>query len=156
MGRLAADRMLIHKLVASGVSVNAELEDGKLRLSDLRGNVLGGRHTGEWKADFTVKPPKYVGSGTLERAALGQLADAMHDGWVSGMATASYEASASGWNVPDLLTSANASLQIDAQDARLPHIVLGSATAPLQVQRFPPPAGFSFAAGKLEDSEWQN
>ena len=64
------------------------------------------------------------------------------------MATASYEASASGWNVPDLLTSANASLQIDAQDARLPHIVLGSATAPLQVQRFT--GRFLIRGGKLE------
>jgi AsmA family/AsmA-like C-terminal region len=148
VGRLAADRMLIHKLVATGVSANTELEDGKLRLSDLRGNVLGGRHTGEWKADFTVKPPKYVGSGSLEHAVLAQLADAMHDGWVSGMATARYEAAASGWNVPDLLASANASLQIDVQDARLPHIVLGSATAPLQVQRFT--GRFLIRGGRLE------
>jgi hypothetical protein len=148
VGRLAVDRMLIHKLVATGISANTELEDGKLRLSDLRGNVLGGRHTGEWKADFTVKPPKYTGSGTFEHAALGQLADAMHDGWISGTASASYEAAGSGWNVADLLTSANASLQIEAQDARLPHIVLGGTTAPLQVQRFI--GQFVVRGGKLE------
>ncbi len=61
MGKLTADRVLIHKLVATGVSANTELQDGKLRLSDLRGNLFGGRHVGEWKADFAIKPPKYVG-----------------------------------------------------------------------------------------------
>jgi hypothetical protein len=89
-GKLAADRLVIHTLVVTGVSANTELEDGKLRLSELRGNLLGGRHVGEWKADFSVKPPKYAGSGTLESAVLEQLADAMHDGWISGTANAKY------------------------------------------------------------------
>jgi AsmA family/AsmA-like C-terminal region len=148
VGKLAADRLLIHALVATGVSAITELENGELRLSDLRGNVLGGLHTGEWKADFTVKPPKYAGSGTLEHAALGQLADAMHDGWISGTATANYQVATSGWSTPDLLASANATLQIDAQDARLPHITLDNAIGPLQAHRF---AGrFVIRNGKLE------
>jgi hypothetical protein len=147
-GKLTADRLLIHKLVATGVSVNAALEAGKLQLSDLRGNLLGGRHEGDWKADFTVKPPKYTGSGTLEHAALGQLADAMHDGWISGSATANYQVAASGWSAADLLTSASASLQVEAQDARLPHIVRVNAPGPLQVHHF---AGrFLIRNGKLE------
>jgi len=148
VGRLAADRLLIHKLIATGVSANTELEDGKLRLSDLRGNLLGGRHAGEWKADFSVKPPKYVGRGTLERVALGQLADSIHDAWISGTATANYQAAASGWTTPELLTSANASLQVEAQDARLPHIVLGNAAGPLQIHYFT--GRFLIRNGKLE------
>lgn len=146
-GKLATDRLVIHTLVVTGVSANTELEDGKLRLSELRGNLLGGRHVGEWKADFSVKPPKYAGSGTLESAVLEQLADAMHDGWISGTANAKYQATASGWNTPDLLTSAEASLQIEAQDARLPHISLENASS-LQVHRF---AGrFIVRGGKVE------
>jgi AsmA family/AsmA-like C-terminal region len=147
-GRIAVDRLLIHTVVATGVSANVELEEGKLRLSALRGNLLGGRHSGEWKADFTVKPPKYAGGGTLDHAALGQLADAMHDGWISGTATANYQAAASGWSTPDLLASANASLQIDGQDARLPHLTLANADGPLQVHRFG--GRFIIRNGKLE------
>jgi AsmA family/AsmA-like C-terminal region len=147
-GKLAVDRLSIHTLVATGVLANTELDDGKLRLSDLRGNLLGGRHVGEWKADFTAKAPKYSGSGRLEHAALGELADAMHDGWISGTATANYQASISGWNTPDLLSSADASLQIDAQDTRLPHISLENAAGSLQVHRF---AGkFLIRNGKVE------
>lgn len=147
VGKLAADRLVVHKLVATGVSATTELEDGKLRLSDLRGNLLGGRHTGEWKADFTAKPPKYVGSGTIEHVALGQLADVMHDAWVTGTATANYQVATSGWSAPELL-AANASLQVEAQDARLSHIALGNTTGPLLVHRF---AGkFLIRNGRLE------
>jgi uncharacterized protein involved in outer membrane biogenesis len=147
-GRLAVDQLFIHKLGATGVSANTELEGGKLRLADVRGNFLGGRHAGEWTADFTLKPPKYAGSGALEHASLAQLADAMHDGWVNGTATANYQVTASGWNTPNLLASATASLQIDAQDARLPHIALGSTAGPLHLHRF---AGrFLVRNGKLE------
>lgn len=148
VGKLTADRLMIHKLVVTAISANTELQDGKLRLSDLRGNVFGGRHAGEWKADFAVKPPKYSGSGTLEHVSLGQLADAMHDGWVSGTATANYQTAASGWSTPDLLMSTNANLQIDALDAQLLHIALGNAAGPLQIRHF---AGrFLIRSGQLE------
>jgi hypothetical protein len=129
------------------VSATTELQDGKLRLSDLRGSLLGGQHIGEWKADFTTKPPKYMGSGSVERVALGQLAEIMHDAWITGMATANYQIATSGWSTPELL-AANASLQVEAQDARLPHIALGNSTGPLQVRRF---AGkFLIRNGRLE------
>ena len=70
VGKLTANRVVVRKLVASRVSANVELNKGKLRLSDLRGDVLGGKHVGDWEADFTAKPPAYSGSGTLERIAL--------------------------------------------------------------------------------------
>ncbi|MBZ5718840.1 MAG: AsmA family protein [Acidobacteriia bacterium] len=135
IGKLTANRVTVHKLVGTHVSVNAELAGGVLRLSDLRGEVLGGTHVGEWTADFTAKPPAYSGSGTFDRIALSQLADAMHDGWITGTATATYRATASGLTAPDLLASAEATLQIEARDGSLPHLVLAVAGAPLRVRR---------------------
>ena len=135
IGKLTANRVAIHNLVTSRVSANVELEDGKLRLSDLRGDVLGGRHSGEWKADFTARPPVYSGSGTLERVALGQLAEAMHDGWVTGTAKATYRATTSGLSAVELFSSANATLQVEARDGLLPHIALASGTGPLRMRR---------------------
>jgi len=155
IGKLTANRVAIHKLVAGRVSANVELEDGMLRLSDLRGDVLGGRHLGEWKADFTTKPPVYSGSGTLERVALGQLAEAMHDGWVTGTAKATYQATTSGLNAAELFSSATATIQVEVRDGLLPHIALTSGTGPLHMHRFTgrfllQEGKFEIEAGKLE------
>jgi hypothetical protein len=135
IGKLTASRVVIPKLVASRVTANVELESGKLQLSDLRGDLLGGRHLGEWKADFMTKPPVYSGSGTLERIALGQLAEAMHDGWVTGTARATYRATTSGLSAAELFSSASATLQVEVRDGLLPHIALVNSTGPLQMRR---------------------
>ena len=83
-GRLTAGRVLIHNLVANRVSSQVELEQGHLQLSNLRAEVLGGQHAGQWLVDFTVNPPACRGTGTLEKIALVQVADVMHDSWITG------------------------------------------------------------------------
>jgi hypothetical protein len=135
-GKLAANRVLIHKLLASHVSANVELDRGRLRLSDLRADVLGGRHAGEWKMDFTLRPPEYTGSGRLDRAALGQLAEMMHDGWVTGTASTAYRATTSGLTQAELLRSANATLELEAHDGSLPHLALAAGSDPLRILHF--------------------
>ena len=97
LGKLTAGRVLIHDLVANRVSAEVELEQGRLQLSNLRAEVLGGRHTGEWLVDFTVNPPTYRGNGTLEKVALSQVAEAMHDAWITGTANVDYRAATQGW-----------------------------------------------------------
>jgi AsmA family/AsmA-like C-terminal region len=155
IGKLTAGRILIHGLVASHVSTEAELDQGRLRLSNLRAEVLGGRHSGEWTADFTVNPPAYSGTGTLEKVVLGQLAEAMHDDWISGSANVAYRGNTSGWSKAELLANADASLQIEGRDGLLPHLALAGESAPLHINRF---AGrlffrdgkFEIAQGKLQ------
>jgi len=134
-GKLTANQVEVRDLVADRVSAAVELKDGKLRLSDLRGEVLGGRHTGEWEADFTAKPPEYSGSGTLEGVALSQLAAAMNDGWITGSATASYHVTASGLGAAEMFASATGTLQVEARDGQLTHIALAEGTGPLQMRR---------------------
>jgi uncharacterized protein involved in outer membrane biogenesis len=154
---LTANRVMIHNLMASRVSANVELENGKLLLTDLRGDVLGGKHRGEWKADFTAKSPEYSGSGSLERVALGQLAEAMQDDWITGTVSATYHATLSGRSKAELLSSASTSLQLDAHDGLLPRFVLSDGSGPLQMHRF---VGrfllrsgmFEIQEGKLETS----
>jgi hypothetical protein len=116
---------------------------------------MGGRHLGEWRADFTTKSPEYSGSGTLEQVSLGQLADLMQDSWITGTAGATYDLTLSGLSLPELLSSANASLQVDARDGSLPHVALATGNGPLHIHRF---AGhlllsegkFKIQEGKLE------
>jgi hypothetical protein len=134
LGKLAADRFVIDKLLARRLTANVELKNRELRLSDLQADVLGGRHTGEWKADFAAKPPQYSGSGTFQGVSLAELAEAMNGDWITGTATAGYRANTSGVTAKELFSSATASLQVDASAGRLPHIVLTDGAAPLRIR----------------------
>ncbi len=119
---------------ASRVSADAELDQGRLRLTNLQGEILGGHHRGEWTADFTANPPTYIGSGTLEQVALGQIADTMHDDWITGTASVGYNVKMLGWSKPELLAGAVAtfSFQIEVQrDGSLPRLVLTAEGSPL-------------------------
>ncbi len=135
-GQLTANRVLIHKLAATQVSARVELDRGKLQLNDIRGTLLGGLHTGEWNADFTVVPPQYSGRGEFQRVALGELATAMHDDWVYGRADATYNAAASGSSAAELFSSATAIIKLAVRDGSVPHIVLNGFSRPLQLRRF--------------------
>jgi len=157
-GKLTANRLLIHKLAANRVTAQVEIKSGKVRLSDLRADVLGGRHTGEWKADFTSKPPQYSGSGAMQRASLGQLATAMSDGWITGVGRATYQVSASGLTAQELLASATGTLRVEASEGTLPHIALGDRTSPVQLHRltaslFLQDGTFKIEMGKLETAD---
>jgi hypothetical protein len=136
VGNLTANRVVIHNLVANRVSAEVELEQGRLQLSNLRGEVVGGHHTGEWQVDFTVNPPTYQGNGTLEKVALGQIAEAMHDAWITGTANVGYRADTTGWTKAELLSHADAAFQLDARDGSMPHLILAGESGPLRVNRF--------------------
>jgi hypothetical protein len=128
-----------------------ELDKGILRLSDLGGDVLGGKHTGEWEADFTAKPPEYSGSGTLERVALNLLSDSMNDDWITGSATATYRVKTSGLDASELFASASSTLRVDARDGVLRHVSLTEGTGPLQMHRLA--VHLSLHDGKFEIQE---
>ncbi len=77
------------------------------------------------QADFTVNPPAYSGTGTLEKVALGQLAEAMHDNWITGSGNVRISSpTTQGWSKAELLANADASLQVEARDGSLPHLTL--------------------------------
>jgi len=133
-GKLAAERVLIRNVAATKVTANVEFNEGRVRLSGLRGEVMNGKHRGEWQADFTTKPPTYAGTGTLENVSLGHIAAAMKDPWITGTASGKYQVRMTGGTSVELLSSAEGSVQINMRDGALPHIVLGD--DPLKVRRF--------------------
>ena len=135
-GKVSAGRLQIHNFVAERVSAVLDLERGKLKISELRGDVLGGKHRGDWQADFTAASPVYTGSGTLTGIALGQVADAMHDRWISGTAGGTYQVKASGADSAAFWESAGGELQFDLREGVLAHISLASDEGPLRVGRW--------------------
>jgi hypothetical protein len=123
-GKLSAGQLTIHRLQATGVSADVLLEDGTLRLSNLPGTLMGSLHRGDWTVDFTKQPPAYSGSGTFDELALDQLSDTMNDDWITGTAGASYEVTAAGGTVSELLGAATGSLTVEAREGSLPHLIL--------------------------------
>jgi hypothetical protein len=135
-GKISADRLRIHNLVAEKVSASLELERRKLKISELRGDFLGGKHRGDWQADFTTASPLYTGSGTLAGISLGQMAAAMHDPWISGTAAGTYQLTASGADSTTFWESAEGEMGFDLRDGVLSHISFASDEGPLQVGRW--------------------
>jgi AsmA-like C-terminal region/AsmA family len=147
-GRVSASRLLIHNVAASRVSAAIDLDRGKLKISDLRANVLGGKCRSDWHADFTGGPPVYAGSATLTAISLQQVADAMHDPWISGTASGTFQLTASGGHSTAFWQSAEGELQFDLRDAIFSHLSLTSDEGPLQIVRWQGNA--RLRAGKIE------
>ena len=135
-GKVSIGRFRIHNLVADRVSASLDLERGRLKVSNLRADLLGGRHHGDWQVDFTAVSPVYTASGTLTGISLGQMAKAMHDPWISGTAVGTYQITASGKDSTAFWQSAEGGLQFDMRDGVLSHISLASDEGPLRVARW--------------------
>jgi uncharacterized protein involved in outer membrane biogenesis len=137
-GELTADRLQVQSLEATKVSANVRLDSGKLQVSELTADFLGGQHRGEWQADFNVKPSVCIGSGRLTAISLADLADAMKDGWIGGTANTSYEIKGlcptEFWT--SFWTSAEGTLQFDMEDGTFPHVSLGEDAELTKVTRF--------------------
>jgi uncharacterized protein involved in outer membrane biogenesis len=155
-GKVTVGHLLLRSLTevqlsANHVSADVSLDSGKLRLSDLRGELLGGKHRGEWQGDFSVRPHAYTGSGTLTAVALRQLAGVMHDDWIAGTASGNYQITASGSASSDFWASAEGILQFDMHDGMLPHLLLVSDGDPLKIERLQGRADLQ--DGKIEIKE---
>jgi hypothetical protein len=135
-GKVNAGRLRIQTVLAKRVSAALDLDRGKLKVSDLRADLLGGKHRGDWQADFTGASPVYSGSGTLAGISLEQMASAMHDPWISGTAGGSYQLKASGADAAAFWQSAEGGFRFDVRNGVLPHISLASEEGPLNIARW--------------------
>ncbi len=135
-GRFTAARMEIGTVVASNVSGTVELDGGKLRVNDLRADLLGGRHAGTWTADFTTSPPRFAGSGNVVRVSMAQLAALMHDNWAIGMIDAKYSLAMAGLTPSALRDSATGSADFNWSGGSLRHVTLDSRGTPVSFSDF--------------------
>ena len=135
-GRFTAERLELGTAVASNVSGTAEVQAGRLRVSDLRADLLGGHHSGAWSADFTVSPPRFSGSGNIARLSMAQLASLMHDNWATGTTNAKYSLAMSGLNPAALRDSASGSAVFTWDGGSLRHVTLDNRGAPIAFSEF--------------------
>ena len=66
--------------------------------------------------------------------SLGQIADAMHDPWISGTAGGTYQFTAAGADSADFWQAAEGELQFDLRDGVFSHVSLASDEEPLRVE----------------------
>jgi hypothetical protein len=135
-GKISASRFLIHDLVANRASATLDLEHGKLKISDCRAEMLGAKHRGDWQIDFAAGSPVYTGAGTLTEISMPQVSDAMHDSWISGTGSVTYQLTASGADATAFWQSLEGGLQFDLRDGVLSHIALATDEQPLRVRRW--------------------
>jgi hypothetical protein len=135
-GKVSATRLQVHNLAAERASATLNVDHGKLKLSDLRAVVLGGKHLGDWQADLAAASPQFSGEGTLTGISLSQAADAMQDSWISGTASGNYQFKSSATGSAAFWQSVDASLRFDVRDGTLSRISLSSDAGPLQVSNW--------------------
>ena len=135
-GKINAGRLRVHNVMAERVFAGIDVDGGKLKISDLRADLLGGKHRGDWQGDFTAASPVYTGSGTLTNIALEQVAGAMNQGWISGTGSGTYQLKTSSLDSTAFWQSAEGGLNFDLRDGVFSLISLGSEEAPLRVSRW--------------------
>jgi hypothetical protein len=152
-GKISAGRVVFRKLEAHEVSGKLQLGDGKILLEEIAGDTLSGKHVGNWQADLGVTPPTYSGTGRFEHVSMSDLAEAMHDGWITGTGHGTYRFTASGSNAKDAINKASAILDFDVQNGVLSHITLAGSSAPLRLRHFAGQLLLNNGEFKLEKSK---
>jgi hypothetical protein len=134
-GKISVDHFRMHGVMAEKVSGSLDLDHGKLRLADLRADLLGGKHSGDWQIDFTSNSPTYKGSGTVTGISLQQTAVVMRDQWISGTGGGAYQLSGTGTDFAGFWRAAEGTLQFDVREGTFSHVSLTSTEGPLRILR---------------------
>ncbi len=153
-GRFSIGRVALGSLTAHNVLGRVEVEHGRFRFHEVRAELWGGKHAGEWLADFTGAVPSFAGSGTVKRAALAQMEAVLGNDLGSGNLSLQYKLAANGWTSRELVSGLQATAELELRDSTLRHIALDGGAGPLRVRHFSGRLAFNqgavhIAAGKL-------
>jgi hypothetical protein len=130
------DTLALGRFVATRASAQVQTGEGKLRLTRITAELFGGKHQGEWRADFSGLQPVYAGSGVVERVAVGPLTELMADHWATGALSGNYRVMMAGWTEEELASSAEGVFDFDWRDGTLRRIALNGDAVPLRLKRF--------------------
>ena len=131
-GSIAAEHAQMEKFPATHFATNLSLESGKLQMTELHADMLGGTFRGGWEMDFADKPAVSAGHGSWKSVSLDKLAAAMNDPWISGAGNASFKIRATGSSASAFWESAEATINFEVNNGELSHVSL-EAEAPLKV-----------------------
>ncbi|MCU1271591.1 MAG: AsmA [Acidobacteriaceae bacterium] len=152
-GSIAIDKLHLGNAVCTRFSTDVDLEKGKVSLANVRGSLFGGQIAAIWKADFSVRPPTYSGSGSLDDISLASVAGLMRSEWIDGSGSANYRFKAAGWNIQELLDEAELNASFNIKDGVFPHVVLTENAEPLSASVFSGQLDLHQGNFSLDDTE---
>ena len=169
-GNLHIGRFGLKKVLATQVATQVEVDRGKITLTALRGELLGGTHQGNWTIDVPshgvsahdasaqnafAQTLRYHGSGTLHNISLEHVGTLMNDAWIAGTADGKFDVEGSGDSFHELLARSDGKLQFVMRNGSLPHVEIPGSPVPLSVHRFAgelhlQKGAWNLSAGRLE------
>jgi hypothetical protein len=172
-GNLRIGRLGLKKVLATQVATQVEVDRGKITLTALRGELLGGTHQGNWTIDVPshgvsahdasaqnafAQTLRYHGSGTLHNISLEHVGTLMNDAWIAGTADGKFDVEGSGDSFHELLARSEGKLQFVMRNGSLPHAEIPGSPVPLSVHRFAgelhlQKGAWNLSAGRLESRD---
>ena len=169
-GNLHIGRFGLKKVLATQVATQVEVDRGKITLTALRAELLGGTHQGNWTIDVPshgvsahdasaqnafAQTLRYHGSGTLHNISLQHVGTLMNDAWIAGTADGKFDVEGSGDSFHELLARSEGKLQFVMRNGSLPHVEIPGSPVPLSVHRFAgelhlQKGAWNLSAGRLE------
>jgi hypothetical protein len=105
IGKLTVKRLIMKAMIATNVTAELAKDSAAVNLTNVRADVLGGKHRGNWRLEFGPKQASYEGQGTLENASLAQVAALTQDNWATGQLNATYKLKLAGTDARSLRQS---------------------------------------------------
>jgi len=155
-GHFTAPQFDLGGVTASNLNGTLELSSGKLRIHELRADLLGGHQDGSWLADFTVSPPRFMGNGVVKKLSMSQLATLMHDNWATGSVDAEFSLAMSGLSVAQLQSSATGTADFTWSNGSLRHVTLDAHGTPIVFSSFGGKVGLQDGTFALTDCKMQS
>jgi hypothetical protein len=152
-GSVTIDKLILGGAVCTRFSGDLDLQKAKLSLTNVHGSLLGGQTSATLKADFSVRPPMYSGTGNFDGVSLSSIAELMRTGWIDGEGAANYRFTTAGWNLQDLLKQAELDASFSIKDSDFPHIILSENAGPLHTSAFSGQLVFRDGIFSLDDTE---
>jgi len=154
-GHFVMPRLEIGAVTATNVNGSIELSSGKLRIPELRADLLGGHEDGSWLGDFTVSPPRFMGNGVVSKMSMAQIASLMHDNWATGSVDADFSVMLSGLTADRLRSTAGGTADFTWNNGALRHVSLDSRGTPMAFSKFTGKVSlqdgtFTFSNGKMQ------
>jgi hypothetical protein len=149
-GRVSANRFEMQRMAATHFTANLNLDHGKIQISRLSADTLGGQLAGEWQADFSLESSVCVGSGKLTNISLTRLAETMQKHF-SGTASATYEVK--GPCGTEFWPQADGTVRFTATNVVVPQISLTDDPAPVRITQLAGDARLQAGKFVIEDAK---
>ncbi len=132
-GQVTAHRIQMQSLTATRVTASVRLDKGKLQITELNSDFLGGTQRGQWQADFNAKPAVCGGGGSLVGVSLSEFGETSSR-WIDGTASGQFElkgvCSAAFW------ATADGKFRFEVKDGALPGVILRPEEPPFRFTNF--------------------